>query len=248
MEILKRKVLPVAAAGLLAMTLVAAALADKFSWTWLLILTAGALGWRTARKSLFAYGLLASFGLALACLPVLGLSYLAHQERGGSWPCYDLSQLERLSGPVALSGKFQLSGSVYFSARDRVYTKNYGWVQPIYSRKHPRFPGNHGPDQPAAFYLMLDRDHLDRLAHRFLPPLAQEGIRDHVFVRQTRTGFLQEQPGDLLVLPCVARAGALAFAGAALFGSGLALLVSSLGQQHRARYQISQWDRRFGPE
>ena len=244
---MRRRLFSLLVAGLAAAILVASVLADKLCWSGLAFLAAAALVWRITKKSLFADGLLTFLGLALACLPVVGLKYLARQEARESGARYDLSRLERSSAPVALPGRFQLCGSVYLSSKERTYTRDYGWIQPVYSRLHPRFPGNQGPDQAPAFYLTLDRDHLDRLAHRFLPPPTREGIRDGIFVRQTRTGFLQEQPGDLLVLPCQARAEALALTGAALFAVGLSFLVANLGQQHRARHQVSRWDRDFGP-
>lgn len=185
-------------------------------------------------------------GLSLSCLAVFGLAFLGRHE-GRETRRFDLSRLEQLSRPLPDFQKFQLCGCVYFSARERVYTRDYGWVQPIYSRRHPRFPGNHGPDQPPSFFLTLDQDHLDRLAHRFLPPNPSDGIRDNLYVRQISTGFLQEQPGDLLVLPCSERARTLALGGAALFALGLCLLVANLGRQHRARHQTGRWNRRFGP-
>lgn len=244
------KLLPIVLAGLLAAMLVAATLAGKLSCSWLVPLALAALVWRLARprsnSSLFADSLLTIFGLALACLPVLGLAFLARQENHENCRRFDLSGLEQMSRPLPHFRKFQLCGSVYISAKERIYTRDYGWVQPIYSRRHPRFPGNRGPDQPPSFFLQLDRDHLDRLAHRFLPPAPQDGIRDFIYVRQTRTGFLQEQPGDLLVLPCLARARMLALCGTALFTLGLALLISNLGGQHRARYLKSRWDRPIG--
>ena len=246
MEILRGRALPIATAGLLATTLVAALLADRLSWFWLAVLGAGALGWRISRRSLFADGLLTFFGLALACLPVVGLNYLARQEEKKDSSRYDLSRLEKSHVPVVLPGEFQLCGGLYLPAKERVYTRDYGWLQPIYSRLHPRFPGNRGPNQPPTFYMELDRDHLERLAHRFLPPAPQAELRDQLLVRQTRTGFLQEQPGHLLVLPCQARAQALALAGIALFAVGLSLLVANLGHQQRARHKISRWDRDFG--
>ncbi|MBX3171772.1 MAG: hypothetical protein KF760_30455 [Candidatus Eremiobacteraeota bacterium] len=250
MEVLKRKVLPILLAWLCGAALVAAVLAGKLPWLVIAPLVLAAPTWRRLRPhsagSLFADGLLMLLGLSISCLAVFGLGFLAGQE-GPAGRCFDLARLEQFSQPLPDFHKFQLCGSVYFSAQEKVHTRDYGWVQPIYSRRHPRFPGNHGPDQPPSFFLTLDHDPLERLAHRFLPPAPLDGIRDNVYVRQIHTGFLQEQPGDLLVLPCLERAQALALGGGALFALSLSLLVANLGRQHRARYQISRWDREFGP-
>ena len=242
-----RKVVTILGAGLLGACLVAAVLAGYLSCLWLLPIGVATPIWRLYRRSsLFADTLLVVFGLALACLPISGLAWLSRLEAHNSARCFDLARLEQLSQPLPALGKFQLCGSVYLAARERVYTRDYGWVQPIYSRRHPRFPGNHGPDQPPSFFLTLERDRLDRLVQRFLPPQPQEGIRDQLFVRQLRTGFFQEQPSDLLVLPCVQRAGAVCLTGLALLTLGLSMLIANLGQQYRAIYHVSRWDRPLG--
>jgi hypothetical protein len=223
---------------------------------------------RGSAASLFADGLLTSFGLSLACLPVLGLQWLASQENIERTPHFDLSQLESSQARLPPYRKFQLDGAVYFAYRERVYTKNYGWVVTIYSRLHPRFPGHHRlnrgtpPPLPQAvcfsilgktpvsdrasspsFFVQLDHCSLERLAHRYLPPPAGDEIRYQVCLRQSREGWLQEMPGDLYVLPCQQRAQTLSLSGAALFALGLSLLIANLGSQHRARTHISRWDR-----
>ena len=224
--------------------------------------------YRGRTASLFADGLLTLFGLALACLPVLGLQWLASQENIERTPHFDLSRLESGQARLPRYRKFQLDGAVYFAHKERVYTKNYGWVEPIYSRLHPRFPGNHGtgrgtppplpqqvcfsilgkvpvsePASSPSFFIQLDHGPLERLAHRYLPPPPGDEIRYQVCLRQSREGWLQEMPGDLYVLPCQPRAQTLSLRGAALFAIGLSLLIANLGSQHRARTQISRWDR-----
>lgn len=239
--------------------LVAWVLRGDLSPAWLgpslLILLALRYAYRGRAASLFADGLLTVFGLALACLPVLGLQWLASQENVERTPHFDLSQLESGQARLPRYRKFQLDGAVYFAHKERVYTKNYGWVEPIYSRLHPRFPGQHGvahgtplfpvsePSSSPSFFIQLDHGSLERLAHRYLPPPPGDEIRYQVCLRQSREGWLQEMPGDLYVLPCQPRAQWLSLSGAALFTLGLSLLIANLGSQHRARTQISRWDR-----
>ncbi|MFN8608161.1 MAG: hypothetical protein U0931_11560 [Vulcanimicrobiota bacterium] len=252
-ELLKRKLLPVLAALLCGLVLVAAALRGDLPLTGLAPLCAALLFLRFSKRagatSLFADGLLTVFGLSLACLPIVALRWLASLEHWDRTPHFDLAQLERSRARLPQAGPFQLDGAIYFAHKERRYTRDYGWVEPIYSRRHPHFPGaisrklQPGPPVPP-FFVQLDQSRLDRLAHRLLPPPPPpEEIRYQVCFRQSPDGWLLEEPGNLYVVPCLERAMRLSLVGLALFSLGLGLLLANLGRQRRQLAHLSRWDR-----
>lgn len=212
----------------------------------LAFLTAASLLWRILRpgstSSLFADALLVVFGLALSTSSVAGLMLLEGYEsrRDLATPAYDLSELERKDGKIFGFSKIQLAGGVFIDFNARRNTRDYGWVVPLYSRTHPHFPGNKGPDTPPSFFLQLTARRPQILSY-FSAPLQSE-VRYDLYVRQARSGFLVEEPSDLLVQPNLAASEWVALSGAGLFSLGLGLLISNLGAQSRTR-RPSRWER-----
>jgi len=241
-----RKLMPISLAFLAGALLVGGFLSGALPPLGLAVIAVAALLWRLFRpgstSSLFADSLLVVFGLALSTVSVAGLMLMAHYEglRNLATPCYDLSELEKHDGRISSFSKIRLAGGVFIDLKARRHTRDYGWVVPIYSRTHPSFPGHRGPSTPPSFFLALTAPRLQIFSY-FSPP-AESEVRYDLYVRQGRSGFLMEEPSDLLVQPNLESSEWVALTGSALFSLGLCLLISNLGAQSRGR-RPSRWER-----